>query len=224
MRLPTLAFILFLQDCLINVAHDPSQAILDCVGQLVLDSEHNAAKEERRKADRVLAATTFQLISSFKRKLLALGVDPSLAHQSANECLLEHVSHGEGTVGFVHTHTTTAPLAQPATPKKRRTQDRGSRVLEDPPFNMRYADAKTKLDWIMQHADYPDPNEFVEKSRSRIKRNQKIAECFRGCCESSVDAFIDKHKYMTKAGKLVMNFTYSELLCVDCQQRGNSNT
>jgi hypothetical protein len=57
-------------------------------------------------------------------------------------------------------------------------------VLEEPPFNMRYADPKVRLEWIIKHADH-NPNEYNEASRTRIRRHKPLPSAT-GCAVTAM--------------------------------------
>lgn len=160
------------------------------------------------------------MLGIYKRKLEELGVASAVVKEAAETTLAE--VHGIGPqrdADIAAGQTIIAcPTPSPPAKKVRRTKDRGTLTMEDPPCDMRFGDPRVRLDWIVRHANYPNPNLYVERCRTRINRNKKIATCFHTCCRSNADIFIQKHQQITAKGK-VQHFRYRDFKCADCDSR-----
>jgi hypothetical protein len=162
-----------------------------------------------------------RFVGVYKRKLEESGVASNVIADAAEHALAE--AQGAGSLSQADAAAGNLILtgSRPPVKKPRKTKDRGPKVLEVPPVDMRYGDPKVRLEWIIKHADH-NPNEYNEASRTRIRRHKPIAECYRTCCNSDVEAFLRKHKTVSKTGK-DQQFSYAKFKCNDCELRKRAN-
>ena len=199
----------------------PTNQIRSCVNQMVLSAQHKAAAKQRVECAHQHTLAISHLFATYKRKLEDAGVDTNVIAEAAGQALAvvqgaTPDSPSDGDPG----PTNLFPVTPPAK-KARKTKDRGPLSLEACPVDMRSGDPKVRLQWIIKHAVH-NPNQYNESSRRKISRNKPIAECYRLCCNSDADTFIQKHKTVTKSGK-EQHFVYAKFKCKDCSQRKLAN-
>jgi len=199
----------------------PTNQIRSCVNQIVLSAQHKAAAKQRVECAHQHTSAMAHMFATYKRKLEDAGVDSNVIADAAGQALAAVQGASSDSRPDSATGHDNPILVTPPAKKARKTKDRGSLSLEKSPVDMRRGDPKARLEWIIKNADH-NPNQYDESSRTKIRRNKPIAECYRVCCNSDVDTFLQKHKTVTNAGR-EQHFIYAKFKCKDCSQRKLGN-
>jgi len=190
---------------------------MNCVSQMVITAATEAKQKQRAEDERQQQAANSALVSNLKQQLVDRGVDPLVTELAVCQALEDlNLVLVPGS-----TPMPSGGSSLPSTKKPKVTQDRGTKVLEKPPFSMGHAPAEQKLLWIDQHADFANSG-YTEASRQQLNRINPIAKCFRSCCNKDVAQFLAKHGSTTnkkdKDGNLVVNFVNTKFKpCASCK-------
>ena len=203
-----------LQDELSHITRDNKEVIMNCVHTLVQDAYREGHQEAKAAADR-----NFLHHEAYIRNLKQLLQDEHQIAESDISSLSDRALQNAGlSYPFVYPQRSLdGDLNTPPAKKPRKTKDRGSKTL--PAFNMTRKSWREKLQWILENSTGLVPSDYVEASRKKVERNQRIERCFRLCCQSNYDQFIIKHSYKLKGGKIKADFHYSQFKCEGCKDK-----
>ena len=179
-----------------------------CVGQMVREASTTAEKKQQASHDHSIS--TF--ISGLRDGLMKEGVEVTLLDTAIDSALRN------ASIAYQPPSKRSLPPA-PAPPAKhiKVTKNRGEKELPQAPTWKKTPPAE-KLEWIDRYAD-GNTSQYVEKSRSLLKRINPIAHCYRSCCRKDLEVFLSRHGKPSngKAGS-EMNFSVTGFKrCDNCK-------
>ena len=220
-----------------HISEDRSQVIMNCVGQIVHQAVDRAtravhAEAEKDKADwqhafgqsleaRFAQSLEAGLVNDLQTRLTSEGgevVDTDFIKNAISQALQTTLQKDDPFTGTLavtpfQTGPYDAPDDGPA-PKRSRVRH-GTKSLPVV-ANIGRLPALAKLEWIDAHAD-ENTGDYIEKSRHMLNRINKIAKCFRDCCEKDACIFLGKHgKPKGKGIEEVLDFAITKFDPRDC--------
>ena len=216
------------------ISVDRSQVIMSCVRQMVLMEADRATKDALAEAERAKAvwqheaerakAVWQQAFAELVQSNLISegGIDANVisvvsqAFQNALQANIPSPGPLYALPTLVRGRSDAPDDADAAPASKKAKCRKGDKELPVATNFGRWT-AADKLVWIDEHADY-NSGDYIESSRHKLNRINKVAKCFRGCCQRDHAVFLAKHG--KKNGKGVVDFVITKLKpCGTCHEQ-----